>query len=243
VSGKRSKGALRAFLAEDELDDQHPAIDSRAVELQAIGGEDPVALSAIHDVFANTTLLNDPAKIRRILRVRSEIEKKWLDARDSFLAVGRALLSLEETLSRAEFIRLRRSTERLFPFSEATATQLRQIARAVDSGRLPHEQCPGSYGTAYQITLLTENQLRAAQERGLIRSDVTRREIMQLRRDVRVIAPESGPAGRLNRATLRDERKRLAERRERLVDRITSIEQRITQIDSLLDGATDSELA
>src|SRR3712207_9112018 len=72
----------------------------------------------------------------------------------------------------------------LFRSSDATATQLRQIARAVDGGRIPAEACPGSYGTAYQITLLTEPQLRVAQKRGLIRPDVTRREIMQLRREV-----------------------------------------------------------
>jgi hypothetical protein len=243
VNGKRSKRALRAFLADEVLDTYEPDADSRAIELQSIGADDPAALSAIREVFADTSLLNDPTKIRRILRVRSEIEKEWRDARDSFLAVGRALLSLEDTLTRAEFVRLRRSTERLFPFSDATATQLRQIARAVDSGRLPQEQCPGSYGTAYQITLLTESQLRAAQERGLIRSDVTRREIMQLRRDVRVIDRKPAPTGRLDRAVLRNERKRLAERKERLVDQLSHIEHRITQIDGLLDIQEDSEIA
>ncbi|WP_348240630.1 hypothetical protein, partial [Salmonella enterica] len=65
-----------------------------------------------------------------------------------------------------------------------TATQLRQIARAVDGGRIPADASPGSYCTAYQITMLTEPQLRVARERGLIRPDVTRREIMQLRREV-----------------------------------------------------------
>src|SRR3712207_7151041 len=63
----------------------------------------------------------------------------------------------------------------LFRSSDATATQLRQIARAVDGGRIPAEACPGSYGTAYQITLLTEPQLRVAQKRGLIRPDVDRK--------------------------------------------------------------------
>jgi hypothetical protein len=242
VSGRRSKSALRAFLAEEEFGEHESGIDPRAMELQSIGAEDQNALSAIREVFADTSLLDDPTKVRRILRVRSEIEKEWRDARDSFLAIGRALLSLEETLTRAEFVRLRRSTERLFPFSDATATQLRQIARAVDSGRLPQDQCPGSYGTAYQITLLTENQLRAAQERGLIRSDVTRREIIQLRRDVRVIDRELGPTGRLDRAALRDERKRLAERRQRLVDQLTNVERRITQLDGLLDVHEDEEI-
>ena len=243
MNGKRSKSALRAYLADDETNDQQLDIDPRALELQSIGAEDPVALSAIQDVFANTSLLNDPTKIQRILRVRSEIEKEWRDARDSFLAVGRALLSLEETLTRAEFARLRRSTERLFPFSDATATQLRQIARAVASGKLPRDQCPGSYGTAYQITLLTESQLRAAQDQGLIRADVTRREIMQLRRDVRFMIAEGDAIGRMDRANLRDERKRLAERKERLKGQLATIDRRIAQIDGLLDVNVNGEPA
>src|SRR5215212_1679255 len=122
------------------------------------------------------------------------------------MAQANSIIALENMLTKAEFTRLRHGTERLFPFSDATATQLRQIARAVDGGRIPAEACPGSYGTAYQITLLTEPQLRAARERGLIRPDVTRREIMQLRREVAADGFEPLPSGRLDRVKLREER-------------------------------------
>jgi hypothetical protein len=239
VNGKRSKSALRAFLAEEDLIGDASISDPRTAELQVIRANDSAALSAIQEVFAGTSLLNDPAKIRRILRVRSEVEKEWRDARDSFLAVGRALLSLEETLTRAEFVRLRQSTERLFPFSDATATQLRQIARAIDSGRLPQEHCPGSYGTAYQITLLSETQLRVAWERGLIRPDVTRREIMQLRREVQVIEHGQGLTARSECAALQEERKRLVQRRERLTKAIATVERQIAKIDALFSDVPD----
>jgi len=233
--GKRSRAALKALLAEED----EPAADvvntdRRASEFRSIGAEDPTAIAAIREVFAGTSLPDDHEKIRRILRVQSEIRKEWGDARDSFLAIGRALLALEYDLTRAEFARLRQGSEKLFPFSDATATQLRQIARAVDSGRIPAEACPGSYGTAYQITLLNETQMRVARQRGLIRSDVTRREIMELRREVRVVDAEPMPSGRLDIAQLREERARLAERRNRLADELAVVERRIAQLDDLL---------
>lgn len=240
--GKRSKAALKAFLAaEEDPATEVVVVDPRAAELHLLGAEDPAALQAIREVFAGTSLPDDQEKVRRILRTRSEIQKEWGDARDSFLAIGRALISLEAELTKAEFARLRHGTERLFPFSDATATQLRQIARAVDGGRIPAAACPGSYGTAYQITLLSEPQLRVARERGLIRPDVTRREIMQLRREVPVDGAEPPPPGRLDRARLREERARLGERRARLAEELALVERRIAQIDELLSPVIDGE--
>lgn len=242
ATGKRSKAALRAFLAAEEDPATELAIvDPRAAELRSLGAEDPAALQAIREVFAGTSLPDDQEKVRRILRTRSEIQKEWGDARDSFLAIGRALISLEAELTKAEFARLRHGTERLFPFSDATATQLRQIARAVDGGRIPATACPGSYGTAYQITLLTERQLRVARERGLIRPNVTRREIMQLRREVPADEAEAPMPGRVDRTRLREERARLGERRARLTEEMAMVERRIAQIDELLSPVIDGE--
>jgi hypothetical protein len=242
VGGKRSRASLKAFLAEEDGAAADLVVaDPRAAELHALGVEDPAALEAIREVFAGTGLPDDQEKVRRILRTRSEIQKEWGDARDSFLAIGRALISLEHELTKAEFARLRQGSERLFPFSDATATQLRQIARAVDGGRIPATACPGSYGTAYQITLLTEPQLRVARERGLIRPDVTRREIMQLRREIAADGFEPLPAGRLDRVRLREERARLGERRARLAEEIAAIDGRIAQLDDLLSPVIEGQ--
>lgn len=235
--GKRSKAALRAFLNEDDSLSAGCAVDSRANELISVSIDDPSAMQAIREVFAGTALPDDQEKVRRILRVRSEIQKEWGDARDSFLAIGRALLALEHELTKAEFTRLRQGSERLFPFSDATATQLRQIARAVDAGRIPVEACPGSYGTAYQITLLTDRQMRAARDRGLIRPNVTRREIMQLRREIHTVdreRMEAVPPGRVDLSHLKDERERLADRRARIAQELEVLDQRIEQLDRLL---------
>lgn len=232
---KQSRAALRTFLTES---DDTPAFDAvgdpRAADLQLLGGEDPVTLATIREIFIETELPNDQDKVRRLLRVRSEVYKEWSDARDSFLAIGRALLSLEHELTRAEFARLRQSSERLFPFSDATATQLRQIARAVDSGRIPLEACPGSYGTAYQITLLTETQLRVARERGLVRPDVTRREIVQLRREMQASDSDTVGSSRIDSSRMRKERAQLAERRRHIVEELEAVDRRLAQLDVLL---------
>jgi len=242
MKGKRSKEALRGFLLEEEPEAGGEVADPRAEAMRALATDDTGALEAIRLIFAGTGLPDDPVKVSRLLRVRAEIRKEWSDARDSFLAIGRALLSLDETLSRAELTRLRQASERLFPFSDATATQLRQIARAVDSGRLPQQLCPGSYGTAYQLTLLSDAQMQVAWERGLLRPDVTRREIMSLRREIRTIdgAFAEQPPGRIDRAALREERRRLAERRERLLEDLAAIERRLTSIDGLLANGANA---
>nr|WP_294528831.1 hypothetical protein [uncultured Rhodopila sp.] len=239
-AGKRSRTALKAFLAQDDPAEAG-VLDPRATELRLIDSDDAAVLVAIREVFAGTGLPDDQEKVRCIVRARNEIQKEWGDARDSFLAIGRALIALENELTKAESIRLRQGSERLFPFSDATATQFRQIARAVDGGRIPAEACPGSYGTAYQITLLSEPQLEVARERGLIRPDVTRREIIQLRREVAVGGMAPIPSGRLDRSKLREERARLIERRVRFSEELAAIERRITQLDDLLSPIISAE--
>jgi hypothetical protein len=237
VSGKKSRAALRDFLLEAEADDVGEPTDARADALVALGHEDSEVLDTIGQMFAGTALPGDAARVSRLLRVRAEIHKEWRDARDSFLAIGRALLSLDEILTRTELQRLRQGNERLLPFSDATATQLRQIARAVESGRLPYDLCPGSYGTAYQITLLTDRQMQVARARGLVRPDVTRREIFSLRRELAEMADAALP-NRIDRAALREERNRLAARRQRLADELAAADLRLRQIDELLDDAS-----
>jgi hypothetical protein len=240
MSGKRSRSALRDFLLAEETDISSSSVtDPRAVAMRNLGMAEEETLHTLQEVFTGTGLMQDPSKVSRILQVQAEIQKEWADARDSFLAIGRALLSLEESLTRVEWQRLRQGSERIFPFSDATATQLRQIARAVDSGRLSREQCPGSYGTAYQITLLSDDQLAAAQQRGLIRPDVTRREIMQLRQEVRPLADTPVLKGRLNRAALREERRRLKERRDSLAAALAQVDGRLRQIDHLIGSESE----
>ncbi|NPD69845.1 hypothetical protein HN018_22125 (plasmid) [Lichenicola cladoniae] len=229
----RARASLKKFLASDE--DVQP-VDKRSSELEEQILIDPAVLEALREVFLGTNVIEDESKIRRILDVRAEILRSWSEARDSFISIGRALISLEETLSKTEFQRLRSGSERVFPFSEATATQFRQIARAVDNGRLPYEACPGSYGTAYQITLLDDEQLAIARDRGLLRADVTRREITLLRQETR---DKSLLPGRVNKSLLQEERKRLKRREQQISEELETILRRLKELSRLLDREDD----
>lgn len=232
----RTRAALKEFLASEE---ELQPVDRRSSELEEQIVIDPAVLEALREVFSGTNVIEDESKIRCILDVRAEILRSWSEARDSFISIGRALISLEETLSKTEFQRLRSGSERVFPFSEATATQFRQIARAVDNGRLPYEACPGSYGTAYQITLLDDEQLALARDRGLLRADVTRREITLLRQETR---GKSVIPGRVDKSLLQEERKRLKRREQQISEELDTILRRLKELSRLLDRGDDEDI-
>ena len=234
VKRTRHRTSLKQFLASDE---DMGLSDVRSNDLARQIVVDPAVLEALREIFAGTEVIEDQVKIKRILDVRAEIQRNWSDARDAFLNIGRALLSLESTLSKSEFQRLRAGNDRLFPFSDATATQFRQIARAVDSGRIPYEACPGSYGTAYQITLLDDDQLTLARNRGLLRSDVTRREISLLRNETKGSVFSTG---RLDKSQLQDERRRLNKREQQLLSELDTLRRRVGELERLL-GPSNSE--
>lgn len=214
-----------------EEDDSLSVSDNRAEMLIERVVIDDNVMTTIEDVFAGTSVISDTEKVSRILAVRAEVNQNWSQARDSFLAIGRALLDLENVLSKAEYIKLRQGSDRLFPFSDATATQLRRIAKAVSDGVIPLDACPGSYGTVYQITLLNEHQLRVAKERGLIRPDVTRREIVNLRKET-VIKPEI--SGRVDVNVLKEEYRKLLLHREKLESEMAAVDSKIQDIRGLL---------
>lgn len=214
-----------------EEDDSLSVSDNRAEMLIERVVIDDNVMTTIEDVFAGISVISDTEKVSRILAVRAEVNQNWSQARDSFLAIGRALLDLENVLSKAEYIKLRQGSDRLFPFSDATATQLRRIAKAVSDGVIPLDACPGSYGTAYQITLLNEHQLRVAKERGLIRPDVTRREIVNLRKET-VIKPEI--SGRVDVNVLKEEYRKLLLHREKLESEMAAVDSKIQDIRGLL---------
>ncbi|MBO1329444.1 hypothetical protein OQ496_13810 [Acetobacter suratthaniensis] len=223
-----SRTSIRAVMEED---DSLSVGDNRAEMLIERVVVDDNVMTAIEDVFAGTSLVSDSEKVSRILAVRAEVNQNWSQARDSFLAIGRALLDLENVLSKAEYVKLRQGSERLFPFSDATATQLRRIAKAVADGVIPLEACPGSYGTAYQITLLNEYQLRVARERGLLRPDVTRREIASLRKET---VTKQDVSGRVDVNLLKDEYRKLLRQREKLESEMAAVDSKIQDIRGLL---------
>jgi hypothetical protein len=73
------------------------------------------------------------------------------------------------------------------------ARQLRTVAEFVEEGSIPRERLPDSYSTIYQIATLPEPLRAQAQERGLLRPDVTRTELLDLKRSAKVSPPAAAP--------------------------------------------------
>jgi hypothetical protein len=218
------KGAIKL---PDPDDENIP--DLRSEELRQFAADDPISLGILQEVFAGTDLPQDREKVRYVLELRGEIRRHWGNARDSFLAIGRALVAAESRLSKLEYERFRAGMERLLPFGDSVASQLRRVARAVDERRIPEESCPGSYATAYQIAVLKPRELEIAVERGLVRQDVTRKEILLFRRELREISP------RANWDPLRTEKDRLVARERALLTDLEIVRSRLKEIAEQLE--------
>ena len=226
-----SRRALRNINT-DHIPPEGGIPDRRSRDVAALTASDPNVLLAIEQIFEGTMLPKDPRKVSSILKLRGEVAEAWGHARDAFIEIGRALNAVELELEPPERDAMRRGFARLFPFSETVATQFRQIARAVDEGRLPLQACPGSYGTAYQLALLTPGQLDIARERGLIRSDVSRNAVISFRKEVQAVAQHTSRS--INFSKLRDELNKLEGERRRSLDRLVVSRRRMREIKALL---------
>jgi hypothetical protein len=111
-----------------------------------------------------------------------EIRRLWDDAQKRFLAIGRYLNAAKEKLPHGEF-ELMIASE--LPFSRQAAFYLRTAAAAIDEGRLTEEEVPNSYATVYQLATLNDEYLALARQRNLVRSNVTREEVLAFKRSLR----------------------------------------------------------
>ena len=152
----------------------------------------------------------------------AEIDKLWGEAQDKFLAIGRWLnhafkihhRTFEETIVRR------------LPFGRIVAYQLRVVAEAVDSNRLPEPLMPRSYSTAYKLVSLPAVDFEEARNRNLLRPDVSRPEVERFKRD---LIREREP--RLSRTqALRHERGKLEAEAAELEKRFREVRERLAAI-------------
>jgi hypothetical protein len=221
-----SRNALRALEADEvETADLRPAQIAR---LQHVSGE---VLDTIQEVFAGTSLPEDQGRVGEVLQARRAVNEAWDKARANFVEIGRALNALDARLvSKEERAALRRGFDRLFPLSESIAYQFRAVAKLIDSGRLPLDECPGSYSAAYQIALLKPEEFDEARRRGLIGQGTTRAAIIAFRKG-RCLAPTMT----VNIEALLAEQRRLQETERRLLDELDRVRGRAVEIARLLD--------
>ena len=212
------------------LEEQQDEIqDTRSNQLRTIAVlQDPAVVGALEAIFEGTGVMADERKAQLLIKIRNEVHTEWSRARHSFLAIGKSLLIAEETLTPDEFRRLKQGSERIFPFSETIASQLRQVARAVMSGRFKEDEMPGSYSVAYQIAVMDLPTIEIARSRNLVRPDVTRTEVIAFRREI-IDRPNTQPQ-RMNLTEVRREKSRLMHLRAKLAKKLESIEARLMEL-------------
>jgi hypothetical protein len=166
-----------------------------------------------------------------------EITRLWGEARDKFLAIGEYLMHAKRTLAHGEYEMMIRSR---LPFNTSAAHKMRAVAEAIHEGRIPRAKLPHSYATAYELTLLSEQEFQVAVSRGLVRPDVYLREIQALRAELRA------PMGPQKRAALARERERLAREYERIRSRMEEIDRELAGAKDdgvIIEGTAESEVS
>lgn len=143
-----------------------------------------------------------------------EIARLWQESQSRFLAIGRYLLQAKERLPHGDYEAM---VHKDLPFGTHVAYQLRTVAEAIDGGRIAEAEVPPSYSVIYRLAKLTDPELSAARNHGLIRPTVTRREIEDFARSRR-------PPSTEHRTILEKRRARILAQQARLQEELRRIE-------------------
>ena len=108
------------------------------------------------------------------------ISRLYDEAEERFVQIGRHLIEAKARLQHGEWSKM----VALLPFSHRTATMLMTAARAITNRTIAPERAPRSWANVYLLASMSEDERKLAEERDLIRPDVTRREILAFRRQV-----------------------------------------------------------
>jgi len=154
--------------------------------------------------------------------LRTQVTANWQAANRHFVQIGMLILDAEHALPKAIYERLLAS-DRVFPFGPSVTTMLVQIARAIRDRRLTEDSLPTTYTVAYQVAAMKPEVLALAKERGLVRPDATKAELIEFKRQLRMdsIRPE---APRLNPAKLTRDLAKIDRKLEVLRAEVASLE-------------------
>src|SRR4051812_25117396 len=124
------------------------------------------------------------------------INVEWREAQDRFLKIGELLDRAEKALPESDYITL---CNRL-PFGKSTRSQLLSAFRCFQSGRIPADMVSAGYSTLYQVSQLTDDEIKQASESGLMRADVKRTELLEFRKRLRGSNAQTLPPKTANKA-------------------------------------------
>ncbi|PGH59030.1 hypothetical protein CRT60_03335 [Azospirillum palustre] len=131
---------------------------------------------------ASDVIEADYATLSTVDEYAYEVGRLWGEASRTFVQVGRRINQAKATLVHGEFMEL---AQQRLPFSIDIAERLMAIARAVDDGIYPETVLPPNWSVAHALVTLKDDERPKALEEGLVRPNVTRREIAEFKRRLR----------------------------------------------------------
>lgn len=161
----------------------------------------------------------------------STISRLYDEAEKRFVQIGRHLIEAKARLQHGEWSKM----VALLPFSHRTATMLMSAARAIANRTIAPERAPRSWANVYLLASMSDEERKLAEERNLIRPDVTRREILAFRRQL------TGGDGQGGDAPVTEALDAVAEEIARLLEEKARIEARLAELQGLrVAGAADA---
>lgn len=148
-----------------------------------------------------------------------EISRLYREMTAKFWVIGRYLQKAKSVLAHGEYNAM---VKRDLPFTPEAARKIVLATRAVDSGTLPGDRLPNSWSNVYLLSTLSEDDLEVAEQQGLIRPDVKRRDILSFKKSRTEIHVS--------------EYERLRTEREKLLAEAQRIQARLAEIDSKIGG-------
>jgi hypothetical protein len=179
-----------------------------------------VERAEIADLHARAAeaLAGMPADLDAVSRALRVLGRAADELRAGMIEVGRELERLRAAAGEGGYRALFRAG--LVPFDEATASQLRAVAAAVDGGLIPADRMPRRLLPAYRASRLAPEVAGRLIEAGVLRPETTAREIV-------AATQPSRPSCAANTPLTRTERRSLERRAARLREELSRIEERL----------------
>jgi hypothetical protein len=194
--------------------------DSYVLESKAAAGVS-IERAELADLRARTAevLAGMPVDLDTVARALRGLSRVADELRAGMIEVGREVERLRVAAGEGGYRALFRAG--LVPFSEATASQLRAVAAAVDSGLIPAERMPRRLLPAYRASRLAPEVAGRLIEAGVLGPETTAREIV-------AAAQPSRPTHTISAPLTLAERRSLERRAGRLRKELSRIEERLT---------------
>lgn len=189
---------------------------------------------SLREALKGLKILHDEEAKRQLREAIIGIHKAWEDMRGSAIQTGRLLLQIYR-MGPDIYEALFKKEKAIFPFGRSVEVKLRRIAEDIERGRFIESNLPIAYSAAYELTTLTDEQLDMARQRGLVRPETIRKEIIAFKREIG--AKNKGvPYTDHGITALKSRRTYLERKRKRMLAALKKIDADLAEINRLLNS-------